>query len=171
MAHALSDVQLALTLRPISSSDHGFLLRLYASTREEELAQVPWSEGERDAFLRHQFDAQDRNFREHYPTASFDVVELDGVPVGRLYVSRRTDEIRIMDVSLLPEHRGAGIGTRLVRSILDEAARAGKRTSVHVEQHNPARRLYERLGFVPVAERGVYLLMEAPPFAQAKTAS
>jgi GNAT superfamily N-acetyltransferase len=163
VAHDLSALPSGITLRPISSSDHGFLLQLYASTREEELAQVPWSDRERDVFLRHQFDAQDHHYREHYPEASFDVVELDGVPVGRLYIARWADEIRIMELSLLPEHRGAGTGTRLVRSILDEAAREGKRTSVHVEQHNPARRLYERLGFVPIADRGVYLLMEAQP--------
>ena len=165
MAHRLS-----VTLRPRSSSDDDFLRRVYASTREEELAQVPWSDGEREAFLRHQFDAQDRHYLEHYSGASFDVVERDGVPVGRLYVARWADEIRIMELALLPEQRGAGIGTQLVRAILDEAARSGKRTSVHVEQHNPARRLYERLGFVPVAERGVYLLLEVTA-VQAKTAS
>jgi GNAT superfamily N-acetyltransferase len=163
VAHGLSALPSGLTLRPISSNDHGFLLRLYASTREEELAQVPWSDSEREAFLRHQFDAQARYYREHYPEASFGVVELDGVPVGRLYVARWADEIRIMELSLLPDHRGVGIGTRLVRSILDEAAREGKRGSVHVERHNPARRLYERLGFVPIADRGVYLLLEAQP--------
>jgi GNAT superfamily N-acetyltransferase len=163
VAHGLSGLPARVTLRPISSSDHDFLLQLYASTRDEELAQVPWSDGEREAFLRHQFDAQDRHYREHYRAASFDILELDDVPIGRLYVARWADEIRIMELSLLPEHRGAGIGTRLVRSILDEAAREGKRTSVHVEQRNPARRLYERLGFVPVADRGVYVLMEAEP--------
>lgn len=161
MAHALSDLQLRVTLRPVNPGDRDFLLHVYASTREEELAQVAWSEGEKEAFLRHQFDAQDRHYREHYLGASFDVVELDGIPVGRLYVARRADEIRIMELALLPRHRGAGIGTRLVRSILDEAALEGKRTSVHVEHQNPARRLYERLGFAPVAERGVYLLLEA----------
>ena len=163
MAHGLSALPPGVTLRPVGSTDRGFLLRLYASTREEELAQVPWSEAERAAFLLQQFEAQDRHYREHYRGASFDVVERGGVPVGRLYVARWPDEIRIMELSLLPEHRGAGIGTRLVRAILDEAAREGKRTSVHVEQLNPARRLYERLGFVPVADRGVYLLLETEP--------
>ena len=124
---------------------------------------MPWSEGEREAFLRHQFDAQDRHYREHYRGASFDVVEFDNVPVGRLYVARLPDEIRIMELSLLPAHRGAGVGTRLVRAVLDEAVLDGKRTSVHVEQHNPARRLYERLGFVAVADRGVHVLLEAYP--------
>ena len=161
MAHGLSALPSGVTLRPASPNDQDFLRRVYASTREEELAPVPWSDAEKEAFLRHQFEAQDRHYREHYPGASFDVVERDGVPVGRLYVDRWAEEIRIMELSLLPEHRGVGIGTRLVRAILDEASREGKRTSVHVEQRNPARRLYERLGFVPVADRGVYVLMEA----------
>ena len=163
MAHGLSALPTDVTLRPVGSADRGFLLQLYGSTRDEELAQVPWSDGEREAFLRHQFDAQDRYYREHYRDASFDVVERDGVPVGRLYVARWADEIRIMELSLQPGHRGAGIGTGLMSAILDEAAHARKRTSVHVEQLNPARRLYERLGFVPVADRGVYLLLEAQP--------
>lgn len=163
MAHGLSELSSRTTLRPVTSNDQDFLRRVYASTREEELAHVPWSDAEKEVFLRQQFDAQDRHYREHYDGASFDVVELDGVPVGRLYVARWADEIRIMELSLLAEQRGAGLGTRLVRSILEEAAREGKRTSVHVEQHNPARRLYERLGFVPVADRAVYVLMEAQP--------
>ena len=91
------------------------------------------------------------------------MIEDGGEPIGRLYVARWEDEIRIMDIALLPEHRGHGIGTALLRALLDEAAEAGKRLSIHVELNNPARRLYERLGFAPVEERGVYVLMEAAP--------
>src|SRR5215211_5883167 len=116
-----------------------------------------------EAFLRRQFEAQDAHYREHYDGASFDVIEVDGEPAGRLYVARWEDEIRIMDIALLPEQRGAGIGTRLLRDLLDEGRRTGKRVSIHVEKHNRALRLYERLGFAPVADRGVYLLLERPP--------
>ena len=150
-----------ITLRPAGPADDAFLRRVYAGTREEELAPVPWSDDERDAFLRHQFDAQDAHYRAHYDGASFDVIELDGVPAGRLYVARWPEEIRIMDIAILPEHRGAGAGTSLLRDLLDEGARSGKRVSIHVEKHNPALRLYERLGFLPVADKGVYLLLEA----------
>jgi len=122
---------------------------------------VPWSDDAREAFLRGQFDAQDAHYREHYERASFDVIEADGVPVGRLYVARWEDEIRIMDLAILTEHRGAGIGTRLLHNLLDEAGHSGRRVSIHVEKHNPALRLYERLGFLPVTDEGVYLLMEA----------
>jgi GNAT superfamily N-acetyltransferase len=152
-----------LTLRPVRVEDEAFLRRVYTGTREVELAVVPWNEAEREAFLRQQFDAQDAYYREHYQPATFDVIELDGVPIGRLYVARRKDEIRVIDISLLPEHRGKGVGTQLLRGLLDEAAETGKRVSIHVEKHNPALRLYERIGFTPVADVGVNLLMEASP--------
>jgi ribosomal protein S18 acetylase RimI-like enzyme len=163
VAHDLSDLASGITLRPVSSSDRDFLLRVYASAREEELRLVDWSVDQKTAFVRMQFDAQDAYYREHYSPATFDVVEVDGEPVGRLYVARWEDEIRIMDIALLPRYRGHGLGAQLVRDLLDEGSRAGKRVSIHVEKHNPALRLYERLGFAPVADRGVYLLLEAQP--------
>jgi ribosomal protein S18 acetylase RimI-like enzyme len=150
-------------LRPVGESDDRFLRSLYASVREDELALVPWGEAQKEAFLRQQFDAQDAYYREHYDGASFDVIEVGGEPAGRVYVARWEDEIRIMEIALLPEHRGAGIGTRLLRELLDEGARTGKRVSIHVEKNNRALRLYERLGFAAVADRGVYLLLEATP--------
>ena len=148
-------------LRPARADDRDFLLRLYASTREEELRLVDWSDEQKAAFVQQQFEAQDAYYREHYDPATFDVIEVDGEAAGRLYVARWEDEIRIIDIALVPEYRGRGIGTRLLRDLLDEAAASGKRLSIHVELNNPARRLYERLGFGPVEERGVYLLMEA----------
>ena len=163
MAHGLNEPPSPITLRPVSSSDRDFLLRVYASTREEELAPVSWTEAEKAAFIEQQFEAQDRHYREHYAGASLDVVEWDGAPAGRLYVARWSDEIRIMDIALLPEFRGRGIGTALLRALLNEASAAGKRLTIHVEKFNPARRLYERLGFAEAADRGVYVLMEATP--------
>lgn len=162
-AHRLSELPSGISLRPAGSSDRDFLLRVYASTREEELRLVDWSADQKAAFVRMQFEAQDAHYREHYQPATFDVVEVDGEPVGRLYVARGEDEIRIVDVALLPEHRGRGIGTALLRARLGEAATAGKRLTIHVEKHNPARRLYERLGFRESADDGVYVLMEATP--------
>jgi ribosomal protein S18 acetylase RimI-like enzyme len=158
VAHRLSD------LRTPSTSDRDFLLRVYASTREEELRVVDWSDEQKAAFVQQQFEAQDAYYREHYDSATFDVIEDDGTPVGRLYVARWEDEIRIIDIALLPEHRGRGIGTALLRDLLDEGARTRKRVSIHVERNNPALRLYERLGFEPTEDRGVYLLLEATPY-------
>jgi ribosomal protein S18 acetylase RimI-like enzyme len=162
VAHRLSELPSGITLRPVSSGDRDFLLQVYASTREEELRLVDWSADQKAAFVRMQFEAQDAYYREHYHPATFDVIEVDGEAVGRLYVARWEDEIRIVDIAILPEHRGRGIGTRLLEELLAEGGETGKRVSVHVELNNPARRLYERLGFVPVGEQGLYVLMEAP---------
>jgi ribosomal protein S18 acetylase RimI-like enzyme len=150
-------------LRPAEPGDRAFLLQVYASTREEELRLVDWSDEQKAAFVQQQFEAQDAYWREHYYPATFDVIEVDGASAGRLYVARWEDEIRIVDIALLPEHRGEGIGTALLHDLLDEGARTGKRVSIHVERNNPALRFYERLGFVQVEDRGIYLLLEAAP--------
>jgi ribosomal protein S18 acetylase RimI-like enzyme len=121
---------------------------------------VDSDEAQQEAFLRMQVAAQDAYDREHYPGATFRIILRDGVPIGRLYVARWPDEIRIMDIALLPEHRNAGIGTSLLRELLAGGAATEKRVSIHVERFNPALRLYERLGFRPVADRGVYWLPE-----------
>jgi ribosomal protein S18 acetylase RimI-like enzyme len=153
----------AITLRPIREDDLPFLARLYASTRSEELALVPWSDEEKQAFLVQQFDAQHRYYQEHFTEAAFDVVEQGGAPIGRLYVDRRENEIRIIDIALLPEFRGAGIGGRFMRELLDEAAQVHKKVTIHVERNNPALNLYHRLGFVETDDQGVYLFMTWTP--------
>jgi GNAT superfamily N-acetyltransferase len=107
-----------------------------------------------------QFAAQAQYYREHYPNTSFDVIVLDDQPVGRLYVSRWTDEIRIVDIALLPEFCGRGIGTSLLRQLQQEALAARKPLRIHVERFNPALRLYERLGFTQIEDKGVYLFLE-----------
>lgn len=89
-------------------------------------------------------------------------------PIGRLYVDRRADEIRVVDIALLPEHRRQGIGSALLENILAEAAAAHKPVRIHVEKFNPALRLYQRLGFHQVRDTGVYFLMEWLPEAHHK---
>lgn len=155
-----------IRLRPICDDDREFLYRVYASTREEELAVVAWSEAQKTAFLQAQFEAQDRYYRAHYDTAGFSVIYLDGEPAGRLYLHRAVREIRIVDIALLPPYRRRGVGERVLRSIFEEADGASLAVSIHVELFNPARRLYERLGFRFVAERGAYLLMQRDPLIQ-----
>jgi ribosomal protein S18 acetylase RimI-like enzyme len=150
-------------LRAAGPGDREFLYRVYASTRTEELAVVPWDEAEKDTFLRAQFDAQDRWYRENYPDVTFEVIEVDGEPAGRLYLHRGEREIRIVDIALLPEHRGNGVGSSLLRDLLAEADAAGQRVTIHVERFNPALRLYERLGFTVAEDKGVYLFLERPP--------
>ena len=149
-----------ISLRPVTPEDDSFLAGLYASTRAEELAVTGWSDEEKAVFCRRQFAAQTVHYVENYPGALLQVIERESVPVGRLYVARWEREIRIMDIALLPGHRGAGIGTNLLRELQDEARSAGKSLTIHVERFNPALRLYERLGFQMTEDKGVYLLME-----------
>jgi GNAT superfamily N-acetyltransferase len=150
----------AVALRPIVPHDRSFLLAVYASTREPELAALEWDAAQKTAFVRMQFDAQHAYYQEHYAGAAFDIILVDGQPAGRLYVSREDDEIRIVDIALLPEYCNRGIGTTLLKGLQSEAAAAGKPLRIHVERFNPALRLYERLGFRQIDDRGVYLFME-----------
>lgn len=159
----------AYTLTPITPADSEVLLRIYAGTRAEELAGVPWTDDQKDAFLRQQFAAQHAHYQEHYPGASFDVIRVDGRPCGRLYVARWPREIRLMDVALLPECRNTGLGGRILAALLDEARRATLPVTIHVERMNRALRFYERLGFRMKEDKGVYLFLEWSPAPQAPT--
>ncbi|MHA3773188.1 N-acetyltransferase family protein [Verrucomicrobiota bacterium sgz303538] len=147
------------TLRPVQVEDMPFLREVYASTRADELALVSWTDEQKAEFCRMQFEAQDKHYREHYPKAQFLIIEHGELPVGRLYVDRWPREIRIMDIALLPEHRSKGIGSVLIRELQQEAQASGKTLSIHVEKFNPALRLYDRLGFRPIEDKGVYHLM------------
>jgi GNAT superfamily N-acetyltransferase len=154
----------AVSLRPIREADMEFLLRLYATTRADEMAMVTdWSDEQKEWFVRMQFQAQHAWYQEHYGDAQFDLVLIDGAPAGRLYVHRRAKEIRLVDISLMPELRGTGIGSAMLRELMSEAEAAGKPLTIHVEKYNPAMRLYLRLGFKPIEDRGPYDLMEWKP--------
>ena len=147
-------------LRPRRDDDRPFLARLYASTRADEMALLDWSQEEKTAFLAMQFEAQTRHYDEHYGDAEFLIIERNHEPIGRLYLQRREDEIRIVDIALLPKAQRAGIGGRLLRRVLDEAADTGRAVRIHVERNNPALALYQRLGFRKIDDLGVYYLME-----------
>ena len=166
MSHQESVGTAGVRLRPIGPDDEAFLYDVYAGTRAEEMARLDWHGAQKESFLRMQFEAQHKDYTARYQDARFDIVEFDRAPVGRLYVDRRKREIRVIDIALLPAYRRRGIGGALMQELLDEAAAAGKKVSIHVEQYNPAMRLYERLGFTPIADVGVYTLMEwSPPTA------
>jgi ribosomal protein S18 acetylase RimI-like enzyme len=152
-----------VALRPVRASDEPFLLCVYAGTRAEELAAVPWTPEQKAAFVAQQFAAQTAHYAQHYPGMSADVIVIDDVPAGRLLVDRLDEEILMVDISLLPEYRGRGAGSVLLRAVLGEATAAGKRVVIHVERFNRALRLYERLGFRAVGDHGVYLRMEWEP--------
>jgi ribosomal protein S18 acetylase RimI-like enzyme len=152
-----------IALRRVERADEPFLYAVYASTRAEELAPVPWTEEQKSVFLRMQFAAQHAHYRTAYPGAEFSIVLAANEPVGRLYVDRAARELRLLDISLLPAFRAHGIGTTLMSRLLAEADAAGTPVQLHVEPSNPARRLYERLGFEFVQDVGVYWSMRRQP--------
>jgi GNAT superfamily N-acetyltransferase len=148
-----------ITLRPATPADMPFLRQVYASSRSDELAATAWTETEKQIFCDGQFEAQDLHYRKHYPGCEYLVIERAGQPIGRLYRDRRPDEIRVVDIALLPTERGRGVGGRIMQDILTEAGSAGLVVRIHVELSNPARRLYERLGFELVESGDVYDLL------------
>lgn len=156
-------MSLELQLRPMHAGDEAFLRRVHADVRAPEIALTGWDAASAEAFLRMQFDAQHHHYRKSYPQARFDIVERAGEPLGRLYVDRRADEIRVIDIALLAQQRGQGIGTSLLRSLQDEATRDGRRLTLQVEQHNPAQALYLRLGFSETHFQGLYRSMQWRP--------
>lgn len=146
------------TLRPTEPGDAGFLRRLYASTRLEELALLPPPQWQ--AFLELQWRARQREYQAAYPGAEDRIVMVEGAPAGRLLMARTDGALVVVDIALLPEFRRRGIGSRLLRRLLDEAAGSGLVVRLHVALSNPALRLYERLGFLRVAESGPYAVLE-----------
>ena len=161
-----------LHLRAARVDDEAFLRSVYAALRADEIALAGWDAASADAFLRMQFDAQDSCYRQRYPDGAFDVISEAGQPVGRLYVARSAASVHVIDIALLPQHRRRGIGSMLLGVLMDEAARAGKVVTIHVELDNPAMRLYQRLGFTEISSAGFHRLMEwrAYPSAAASPA-
>ena len=157
------DTTSGLTKRSIVAGDEPYLRRLYASTREAELALVDWPPEAKEAFVRMQFDAQDRHYRAVHASASFDVVLWRGEPAGRLIVARYPGEIRVVDITLAPEVRGRGLGSALLGEVVAEAQAAGMPVRLSVEPWSRALALYRRLGFVTLEESGAHLLMEWRP--------
>jgi len=153
----------AVQLRPVQPEDREFLYRVYGSTRAAELNLLDCDDTQKQIFLTMQFNAQHSYYSSQFPDAQFEILELNNEAIGRLYTDRRQHEIHIIDITLLPEFRGQGIGSALLQKILDEAASTDKCVSIHVEQLNPAMRLYERLGFRLVQDGGIYKQMEWRP--------
>jgi GNAT superfamily N-acetyltransferase len=149
-----------LELRSETEGDIPFLRRLYATTRAEELAATGWSDAQKLAFTDSQFDWQRRHYRAHYPGTEWGVLEVNGTPMGRLYLQRRITTYLVIDVALLPEWRGRGLGTALMKWVCTQARAADKSVTVTVEKFNRAQTLYRRLGFREISEGDVYWEME-----------
>jgi ribosomal protein S18 acetylase RimI-like enzyme len=160
----------SITFRPISESetDLEFLYSVYVSTREEEMTLTGWNEKQIEEFLRMQFNLQHRQYRQNYENAAFDIILYHNNPVGRLYVDRRRDDIRIVDIALLKKFRRKKIGSKIMRELIAEADEKDVNLSLHVEHNNPALGLYHRLGFEQKELKGIYYFMVRPPGAKEK---
>jgi ribosomal protein S18 acetylase RimI-like enzyme len=153
----------SVTLCAASDADQDFLLSVFASTRSDELAALAFDPNLAQTFARMQFSMQQQNYRARYPEAENKIILKDGVPVGRMLVDRNDDGITLVDIALLPDYRGSGIGSALIQTLLDEATAAQKAVQLSVYKINPAVRLYERLGFSYVADDEVYFEMIRRP--------
>jgi GNAT superfamily N-acetyltransferase len=152
---------MTVKLRPAVPDDNSFLFQVYASTRSEEMAAWGWNAAQQDGFLRMQFMAMQNGYGGQFPQADSDIVLLDEKPVGRFMLNRTDEEIRLVDLALLPEVYGKGIGTLLLKQVLDEAAATARPCRLRVLQTNlGAIRLYQRMGFVSISEDAIYVEME-----------
>jgi ribosomal protein S18 acetylase RimI-like enzyme len=154
----------ALKLRPTEAGDDEFLLDVYAATREEEMSQVDWSSEQKRAFLKWQLDLQRGEYETRFPDAEYDVILIDETPAGRIWIGRDQEQIRLLDIAVLPGFQNRGAGTILLKALIDESAASGKalRHMVFVLNNN-AHRFYERLGFVVIDDLGAYKHMEYKP--------
>jgi GNAT superfamily N-acetyltransferase len=149
-----------ITLRLVQDSDDEFLLKVYGSTREQELAQVPWTAEQKQQFVRMQWEAQKSHYAAQYPHATHEIICLENGAAGRLYLDRSGEKFHILDITLLPEHRNRGAGSFLLGQIMAEAKEAGKPVSIFVETFNPSLRLFQRLGFTAIQQEGFHLLLQ-----------
>lgn len=151
------------SLRPFTPQDQEFLFQLYVDVRRQEVSAWGWSQQQQDMFLRMQFNAQQSWYQEMYKGAEHQIIECEAQPVGRIMVMRAADFTNLVDIALLAEYRGHGIGGKLIGALLEQSDRDRIPVRLRVLKTNPARRLYQRLGFVPTGENDVYLQMDRTP--------
>lgn len=153
-----------LTLRPATGEDAQFLLAVYESTRADELAQVEWPPGQRDVFIKWQFETQRREYDTRFPDAEYDVILIDNQPAGRIWIGRDNTQVRLLDIALLPEFQNRKAGTTLIRRLMT-VAKSGNIPLRHMVfvLNDDAHRFYERMGFVIIEDLGAYKHMEYNP--------
>ena len=166
-----TEFPVSVSLRPVAPADREFLISVYGGTRAQELAQVVWEEGQKDAFVRWQFERQEEEYDQRYPNARYEVILVDDVPAGRIWIGEDTKEIRLLDIAIIPQFQNRGVGTYLLRQLMAEATEKNKalRHMVFVLNDN-AHRFYERMGFVVIDDVGGYKHMEWAP-GQSQTAT
>jgi ribosomal protein S18 acetylase RimI-like enzyme len=152
------------SLRPSQAEDVDFLLNVYAHTRTEEMELVNWTDEQKASFLKMQFDAQTSHYLAHYPFAEYYIIQWEERAIGRLILEPTSESLLIMDIALLPEFRNQGIGSTIIRDLMNKARQDNVPLVLRVEFFNPAIRLYTRLGFVKVREvNSVYQEMAWKP--------
>jgi GNAT superfamily N-acetyltransferase len=153
-----------LILRPVTPEDEEFLIALYGGTRAAELAQAQWAEGQQEQFVRWQYGLQRREYESRFPDADYRVIVINDRPAGRIWVGRDDEQMRLLDIAIMPEFQNRGVGTLLLQRLIDEASQTNKvlRHMVFV-LNNDAHRFYERLGFAIIEDFGAYKHMEWRP--------
>lgn len=157
--HDTDETLSSLGLRPTTAEDTPFLKSLFASTRLDEMALLAYDSNLQEVFVTMQFNAQTSQYDMNYPQADHSLILWNDAPIGRFLVNKGPKEFTLVDISLLPAHRGSGIGTYLLQRLLNEATEAGKPIKLNVWQSNPAKKLYERMGFSATDEAGIYCEM------------
>jgi ribosomal protein S18 acetylase RimI-like enzyme len=159
-------------LRPVEPDDEDFLLGVYAGSRADEMALVPWDEEQKRAFVRSQFKAQHAQYYERFPDADYSVILYRGRPAGRLWIGRTPEQIRLLDIAILPEFQNRGIGAILLGSLVSESEQRGLPLRHMVFKLNDAAlRFYRRFGFSQIEDVGAYIHMERLPGSGAATPS
>ena len=159
----------SITLRPAAADDQDFLLELYKSSRGEDLRRLGWSENEVDHFLEKQYEAHRTFEQRDYAHAVDELILFSKQRIGRLQVDHAPDEIRCLDISLLPAWRNQGLGSYLIRRLQNESADQHKPLRLQVIRFNRAVNLFERLGFATASETGTHFQMEwKPPESEAR---
>jgi ribosomal protein S18 acetylase RimI-like enzyme len=152
-----------IELRPVNKEDERFIEKVYRSTREEELNFTNWPEEQKQAFMMMQSMAQEAEYKTKFPGAEFQIILYKKQEAGRMYTWEGEKEIRLIDITLLPEFRGKGIGAFLLRELIKRSGILEKKISLHVDPLNPALKLYMHAGFKHISNNKRYYYMEREP--------
>ena len=160
-----------IQLRAVEEKDTAFIEAVYRTTREAELNLTNWSEYQKSAFINMQSAAQLAEYKTKFPDARFQVIIYNKKDAGRFFTCETENDIRLLDITILPEFTGKGIGTNLLNRLIQRSNKIQKKISLHVIASNPAMKLYQRLGFVHIKNEGFYYYMEREPGDHSKTSS
>ena len=160
-----------IQLRPAEEKDAAFIEAVYRTTREAELNLTNWSEYQKGAFISMQSAAQLADYKTKCPGARFQIIIYNQKNAGRFFTCETENDIRLLDITILPEFAGQGIGTNLLLRLIERSNKVQKKISLHVIASNPALKLYQRLGFVHIKKDGFYYYMERQPGDHSKPSS